>query len=139
MSLPLYHNVGLCPCRNHAILNGGKSGGAPWHCLIKSERFQRRYGKFPSNIKRGLVPARIYATEKLQQEMDQRVFEQVTNVACLPGVLKYAYCMPDGHWGYVFPMGGMAAMAPNAGVISPGGIGFEILIHLTFPAKNVRA
>jgi hypothetical protein len=58
------------------------------------------------------VPARIYATEKLLlNEMDEGVFDQVTNVATLPGILKYAYCMPDGHWGYGFPIGGVAAAA----------------------------
>jgi tRNA-splicing ligase RtcB len=86
-----------------------------------------------------LVPARIYATEKLVREMDAGVFEQITNVACLPGIVKYAHCMPDGHWGYGFPIGGAAAMDPEAGVISPGGIGFDIncgmrlvLTNLTF-------
>ena len=72
------------------------------------------------------VPARIYATEKLMQEMDDGVFDQVTNVATLPGILKYAYCMPDGHWGYGFPIGGVAAMDARNGVISPGGIGFDV-------------
>jgi tRNA-splicing ligase RtcB len=86
-----------------------------------------------------LVPARIYATEKLIKEMDAGVFEQITNVACLPGIINYAYCMPDGHWGYGFPIGGVAAMDPENGVISPGGIGFDIncgmrlvLTNLTF-------
>jgi tRNA-splicing ligase RtcB len=73
-----------------------------------------------------LVPARIYATEKLIKDMDAGVFEQVSNVACLPGIIDYAYCMPDGHWGYGFPIGGVAAMDPEKGVISPGGIGFDI-------------
>lgn len=83
--------------------------------------------EIPVSYKAGmLVPARIYATEKLLKEMDEGVFEQVTNVACLPGIVKYAYCMPDGHWGYGFPIGGMAAMDPEKGVISPGGIGFDI-------------
>ena len=58
--------------------------------------------------------------------MDVGVFEQVSNVACLPGIINYAFCMPDGHWGYGFPIGGMAAMDPSTGVISPGGIGFDI-------------
>ncbi len=73
-----------------------------------------------------LVPARIYATEKLLGEMDKGVFEQVTNVACLPGIQKFSYCMPDGHWGYGFPIGGVAAFSREDGVISPGGIGFDI-------------
>ena len=83
--------------------------------------------ELPPSYKEGmLVPARIYATEKLLKDMDDGVFEQVTNVACLPGILNYAYCMPDGHWGYGFPIGGVAAMDPEEGVISPGGIGFDI-------------
>lgn len=54
--------------------------------------------ELPTSYKEGmLVPARIYATKKLLQEMDPGVFDQVTNVACLPGIQKYAYCMPDGH------------------------------------------
>lgn len=81
----------------------------------------------PVTAKEGmLVPARIYATEKLLGEMDKGVFEQVTNVACLPGIQKFSYCMPDGHWGYGFPIGGVAAFSRKNGVISPGGIGFDI-------------
>jgi tRNA-splicing ligase RtcB len=72
------------------------------------------------------VPARIYATEGLLQGMDAGVFEQVSNVATLPGIVRHAYCMPDGHWGYGFPIGGVAAMDAATGVISPGGIGFDI-------------
>lgn len=83
--------------------------------------------EIPTTAKEGmLVPARIYATDDLLKEMDQGVFEQVTNVACLPGIQKYALCMPDGHWGYGFPIGGVAAMDVKTGVISPGGIGFDI-------------
>jgi len=52
--------------------------------------------------------------------------DQVTNVATLPGIQKYALCMPDGHWGYGFPIGGVAAMDEQSGVISPGGIGFDV-------------
>jgi len=72
------------------------------------------------------VPARIYASEKLFNEMDDGVFEQITNVASLPGIVKYAICMPDGHWGYGFPIGGVAGFDIDNGVISPGGIGFDI-------------
>ena len=73
-----------------------------------------------------LVPARIYASETLLGQMDAGVFEQVTNVACLPGIVRAALCMPDGHWGYGFPIGGVAAFRADTGVISPGGIGFDI-------------
>lgn len=83
--------------------------------------------ELPTSFKSGmLVPARVYATEKLLGEMDDIVFDQVTNVAKLPGVVQYSFCMPDGHWGYGFPIGGVAAMDTKEGVISPGGIGFDI-------------
>ena len=73
-----------------------------------------------------LVPARIYATKGILQAMDSGVFDQVTNVACLPGIRRYALCMPDGHWGYGFPIGGVAAFDVQDGVISPGGVGYDI-------------
>ncbi|MGV8074101.1 MAG: RtcB family protein [Syntrophobacteraceae bacterium] len=83
--------------------------------------------EIPISYKEGMrVPARIYATEELLCNMDEGVFEQVTNVATLPGIVNHAYCMPDGHWGYGFPIGGVAAMDTRSGVISPGGIGFDV-------------
>jgi len=94
--------------------------------------------ELPVSFKAGmLVPARIYATEKLLRQMDAGVFEQVTNVACLPGIIDYAFCMPDGHWGYGFPIGGMAAMDPETGVISPGGIGFDINCGMRLVLTNL--
>ncbi|HOO70730.1 MAG TPA: RtcB family protein [Spirochaetota bacterium] len=72
------------------------------------------------------VPGRIYASEELLSSMDSAVFSQLANVCTLPGIVKYALCMPDGHSGYGFPIGGAAAMDPDRGVISPGGIGFDI-------------
>ncbi|RMG44873.1 MAG: RtcB family protein [Acidobacteria bacterium] len=94
--------------------------------------------EIPPTHKPGMrVPARIYATEKLLREMDEGVFDQVTNVATLPGILKYAYCMPDGHWGYGFPIGGVAAMDARTGVISPGGIGFDINCGMRLVLTNL--
>ncbi len=73
------------------------------------------------------VPAIIYATDKLIREMDEKVREQVTNVASLPGIEQAAYAMPDAHWGYGFPIGGVAAFDPErGGVVSAGGVGFDI-------------
>ncbi len=73
------------------------------------------------------VPAVIYASERLIQEMDQKVYEQSVNVATLPGIVKAAYAMPDAHWGYGFPIGGVAAFdAEQGGVVSAGGVGFDI-------------
>lgn len=86
-----------------------------------------RIWEIPPSEKRGmLVPARLYASERLLAAMDAGVFEQVTNVACLPGIVRAALCMPDGHWGYGFPIGGVAAFRADTGIISPGGIGFDI-------------
>jgi tRNA-splicing ligase RtcB (3'-phosphate/5'-hydroxy nucleic acid ligase) len=73
------------------------------------------------------VPAVIYATEELVRDMDQKVFEQTTNVATLPGIVKASYAMPDAHWGYGFPIGGVAAFDPDeGGVVSAGGVGFDV-------------
>ena len=73
------------------------------------------------------VPAILYASPALIDAMDQKVFEQITNVATLPGIVKAAYAMPDAHWGYGFPIGGVAAFDPEqGGVISAGGVGFDI-------------
>jgi len=81
----------------------------------------------PTSYKQGMrVPARIFATEELLKSMDMQVYDQLSNVACLPGIVHRAMCMPDGHSGYGFPIGGVAAFDTNDGIISPGGIGFDI-------------
>jgi tRNA-splicing ligase RtcB len=73
------------------------------------------------------VPGVIYADEALLREMDEKVLEQVTNVAALPGIVEASYAMPDAHWGYGFPIGGVAAFdAEQGGVVSAGGVGFDI-------------
>lgn len=73
------------------------------------------------------VPAIIYADEGLIRDMDDKVREQICNVAMLPGIVEAAYAMPDAHWGYGFPIGGVAAFdAEQGGVISAGGVGFDI-------------
>jgi tRNA-splicing ligase RtcB len=73
------------------------------------------------------VPAVIYASAQLIDGMDAKVFEQAANVASLPGIVQAAYAMPDAHWGYGFPIGGVAAFDPDqGGVVSAGGVGFDI-------------
>lgn len=73
------------------------------------------------------VPGIIYATEPLVLDMDEKVYEQVVNVATLDGIERASYAMPDAHWGYGFPIGGVAAFdASRGGVISAGGVGFDI-------------
>jgi len=94
--------------------------------------------ELPVSYKEGmLVPVRIIASEAIVSRMEASVFEQAANVACLPGILKYSYCMPDGHWGYGFPIGGVAAMDPKIGVISPGGIGFDINCGMRLVLTNL--
>jgi len=73
------------------------------------------------------VPAILFASEQLIAEMDGKVLEQLANIASLPGILQAAYAMPDAHWGYGFPIGGVAAFdAGQGGVVSAGGVGFDI-------------
>jgi tRNA-splicing ligase RtcB len=104
-----------------------------------AERISDVVWEIPPSYKQGMsVPARIYATEKLLREMDEAVYDQVTNVATLPGITKYALCMPDGHSGYGFPIGGVAAMdVEKGGVISPGGIGFDINCGMRLALTNL--
>jgi tRNA-splicing ligase RtcB len=73
------------------------------------------------------VPGIIYADERLIRDMDDKVYEQTANVATLPGIVKAVYVMPDAHWGYGFPIGGVAGFdADEGGVISAGGVGFDV-------------
>jgi tRNA-splicing ligase RtcB len=73
------------------------------------------------------VPVVIYADEDLLLRMDDKAIDQATNVATLPGIVRGSYVMPDGHWGYGFPIGGVAAFDPDhGGVVSAGGVGFDI-------------
>ena len=73
------------------------------------------------------VPARIYVSEKMLDEVfKDRSVEQLINTATLPGIINYSMAMPDIHEGYGFPIGGVAAMDSEKGVISPGGVGYDI-------------
>ena len=73
------------------------------------------------------VPGIIFASRELVEAMDDKVREQVTNVAALPGIVAASYAMPDAHWGYGFPIGGVAAFdTDQGGVVSAGGVGFDI-------------
>lgn len=84
--------------------------------------------RIPRSYKRGMrVPGIIYASEKLLESIKKDMApEQVANVAHLPGIQKYSLAMPDIHWGYGFPIGGVAAFDAETGVISPGGVGYDI-------------
>lgn len=85
------------------------------------------------------VPARLYASEALLDEvLHDRSLEQLINVATLPGIQKYAIAMPDIHQGYGFPIGGVAATALPDGVISPGGIGYDINCGVRLLASDLH-
>lgn len=91
------------------------------------------------------VPAIIYADRDLIEAMDDKVFQQLSNVAALPGIQQAAYAMPDAHWGYGFPIGGVAAFDPEqGGVVSGGGVGFDIscgvrTLHTGLTLEQLRA
>lgn len=94
--------------------------------------------EIPTSYKEGMrVPARIIASQRLVEEMDMQVYDQISNVATLPGIQNYAYCMPDGHSGYGFPIGGVAAFDAKEGVISPGGVGFDINCGMRLVTTNL--
>ncbi len=85
------------------------------------------------------VPGRIYISEEMikKQLENDEALKQVVNVACLPGIQKYSLAMPDIHWGYGFPIGGVAATDLDEGVISPGGVGYDINCGVRLAATNL--
>ena len=86
------------------------------------------------------VPGRIYASEHMIQDLrDDPALEQVANVACLPGIIGYSLAMPDIHWGYGFPIGGVAAVDAEEGVISPGGVGYDINCGVRLVRTHLQA
>ena len=101
--------------------------------------------RIESDSNRGMkVPVTIYADEALVQKMmTDRTLAQAINVSTLPGVQKHVVVLPDGHEGYGFPVGGVAAMDAEEGMISPGGVGYDIncgvrLIRTNLTEKDVR-
>ena len=94
----------------------------------KLERIDTYRWRIPKDYKKGMrVDGIIYASAQLIEHIVQdQSPEQVANVATLPGIQSYSIAMPDIHWGYGFPIGGVAAMDIKEGVVSPGGVGFDI-------------
>jgi tRNA-splicing ligase RtcB (3'-phosphate/5'-hydroxy nucleic acid ligase) len=84
--------------------------------------------EIPATYKPGMrVPGIIYADEGLVKQIEEdQAIEQVANAAMLPGVIRWAIAMPDIHWGYGFPIGGVAAMRLDDGIVSPGAVGYDI-------------
>ena len=89
------------------------------------------------------IPGRIFVSAALREMVEPGTIDQVANVATLPGIVKYSMAMPDAHLGYGFPIGGVAAFREDGGVISPGGVGFDIncgvrLLRTDIDAKLVQ-
>ena len=93
------------------------------------EKIDEYRWRIPKSYKQGMrVPGIIYADSAMIEHIkEEQALEQVANVAFLPGIVGSSLAMPDIHWGYGFPIGGVAAMdVENGGVVSPGGVGFDI-------------
>jgi len=99
---------------------------APWQGILRKIDDYR--WEIPTSYKQGMsVPGLIFASESMLSHIwQEQVFQQVANVAFLPGIVSYSLAMPDIHWGYGFPIGGVAATRVKDGVVSPGGVGFDI-------------
>ncbi len=102
--------------------------------------------EIPQTVRSGMrVPGIVFASRALLEKARQdKALEQVINVSFLPGIIKASFAMPDIHWGYGFPIGGVAATDLREGVISPGGVGFDIscgvrLLRTNLVAKEVRS
>jgi tRNA-splicing ligase RtcB len=84
------------------------------------------------------VPGRVFASRRMIEAGElENALQQVKNVACLPGIVKASYAMPDIHWGYGFPIGGVAAFDVDTGVISPGGVGYDIACGVRLIRSNL--
>ncbi|MDP2920242.1 MAG: RtcB family protein [Dehalococcoidia bacterium] len=96
--------------------------------------------RIPQSYKQGMrVPGLIYASRQmLENILDEQAPEQVANVAFLPGIVHYSLAMPDIHWGYGFPIGGVAAVRIKDGVVSPGGVGFDINCGVRLLRTNLQ-
>jgi tRNA-splicing ligase RtcB len=86
------------------------------------------------------VPGRVFASRELIDALDEKVREQLANVAALPGIVGASLAMPDAHWGYGFPIGGVAAFDPDrGGIVSAGGVGFDISCGVRTFTTGMRA
>src|SRR5437899_12436179 len=113
------------------------------HILKKIDDYR---WEIPTSYKPGMrVPGLVFADERmLRQIAEEQALEQVANVATLPGIVGYSLAMPDIHWGYGFPVGGVAAFRIDDGIISPGGIGYDVncgvrLMRTHLTESDVRA
>ncbi len=108
------------------------------------KRIEKYIWEIPTKYKDGMrVPGRLFVSERMLKDVEEGAIEQIANVATLPGIRKYSMAMPDVHLGYGFPIGGVAAFGEEDGIISPGGVGFDIncgvrLIRTNLTKKDVE-
>jgi tRNA-splicing ligase RtcB len=87
---------------------------------------------------RMLVPCRLFVSKLLLEKVEENAIQQIVNVSMLPGIVKYAIALPDMHSGYGFPIGGVAAFDMDNGVISPGGVGYDINCGVRLLSTNIK-
>src|SRR5512143_1649101 len=105
----------------------------------KLRRIDETRLELPADYKKGMrVPGIIYVDSVLEKELEPQAVEQVANVATLPGIVKCSTAMPDIHNGYGFPIGGVAAFDLKEGIISPGGVGYDINCGVRLLRSNLR-
>src|SRR6266705_3072891 len=106
---------------------------------IPLERMDNNRWRIPRSYNAQMrVPGMVYADDELiEQIREDNSLQQVANVATLPGIVGYSLAMPDIHWGYGFPVGGVAATHAEYGVVSPGGIGFDINCGVRLVASDL--
>ena len=116
---------------------------APWQEILR--KIDNCRWEIPQSYKQGMsVPGLIFASESMLSHIwEEQAFQQVANVAFLPGIVDHSLAMPDIHWGYGFPIGGVAATRIKDGVVSPGGVGFDIncgvrLLRTNLTEEEVR-
>ncbi len=117
----------------------GKNSPQDWRTVLRRRDAVR--WELPTDFLPGMrVPGLIFADEAMIDSMaGDMAIQQVANMATLPGIVGNALAMPDIHWGYGFPIGGVAAMRPEDGVVSPGGVGFDINCGVRLLRTNVHA
>ena len=104
-----------------------------WRSVLKKIDDYR--WEIPKSYKAGMrVPGLIFASEAMLDNIwEEKAAEQVANVAFLPGIVNHSLAMPDIHWGYGFPIGGVAGTRVQDGVVSPGGVGFRSIFFMGYP------
>src|SRR5579884_545317 len=117
------------------------AGGQGWFSMSRAERIGEVVWEVPASAREDMrVPARVFADEVLFEAIERDgSLAQLENVATLPGVVGAALAMPDAHQGYGFPVGGVAAMELPDGVVSPGGVGYDINCGVRLLVLPLRA